>query len=225
MRARRSRRDCAPSILEVFTGGCPHRVRDVRARRARRVDDSPDARARGAARAERTFGDLGEGVVRELPTLTIIFVLLVSAGLLVRIARAIIQRTLGDWPRANAATAITGVSIWVATAALSITSLAGDESWTNVTIRHLVDARKRRKWKTELVLRVCDELRRRRAPRRDHRLRSAQAALPRRDSERRYTRTLRRRRVRTHVFSYDDDASRRAALLGRSPDGHRRRGR
>ncbi|WP_040573444.1 mechanosensitive ion channel family protein [Pontibacter sp. BAB1700] len=33
-----------------------------------------------------------------------------------------------------------------------------DESWTNVTIRYLVGARERRKWKSELTLRITNEL-------------------------------------------------------------------
>jgi small-conductance mechanosensitive channel len=110
------------------------------------IDDAPSAsadplaatkgkpagdRARAVAKAteeqaERTFGDLGEGVVKNLPKLTIVSALLVAAWLLVRIARGVLRRTLADWPRANAATAMTGVSIWVATVAISVTILAGD---------------------------------------------------------------------------------------------------
>lgn len=35
-----------------------------------------------------------------------------------------------------------------------------EESWTAITIRYLVAARERRRWKSELVLRIADELRR-----------------------------------------------------------------
>lgn len=34
------------------------------------------------------------------------------------------------------------------------------DSWTTVIVRYLVDARQRRKWKTELILRISEELRR-----------------------------------------------------------------
>ncbi len=36
--------------------------------------------------------------------------------------------------------------------------ISASDSWTNVIIRYLVDARKRRKWKTELLLKVTAEL-------------------------------------------------------------------
>lgn len=36
--------------------------------------------------------------------------------------------------------------------------LSADDSWTNVTIRYLVGARERRKWKSELTLRITQEL-------------------------------------------------------------------
>jgi hypothetical protein len=36
--------------------------------------------------------------------------------------------------------------------------LSTEDSWTNITIRYLVGARERRKWKSELILRTTDEL-------------------------------------------------------------------
>jgi small-conductance mechanosensitive channel len=36
--------------------------------------------------------------------------------------------------------------------------LSTEDSWTNVTIRYLVGARERRKWKSELILRTTQEL-------------------------------------------------------------------
>ncbi len=36
--------------------------------------------------------------------------------------------------------------------------VSNDDSWTNITIRYLVGARERRKWKSELSIRITDEL-------------------------------------------------------------------
>jgi small-conductance mechanosensitive channel len=36
--------------------------------------------------------------------------------------------------------------------------LSSEDSWTNITVRYLVGARERRKWKSELTLRIAQEL-------------------------------------------------------------------
>jgi small-conductance mechanosensitive channel len=76
--------------------------------------------------AGRTFAELRDGVVRNAPKIALVTVILLAAWGFVRIFRLGIRRALGDWARATAVTALTGVVVWLSAVGLSITILAGD---------------------------------------------------------------------------------------------------
>ncbi len=90
-----------------------------------------DNRTEGVAKAasheaELAFGGLRENVLQSLPKIAVVCALLFAAWVLVRLARLILRRALGDWPRATGIVAITGVAVWAFALAVSVTVVAGD---------------------------------------------------------------------------------------------------
>jgi small conductance mechanosensitive channel len=61
-----------------------------------------------------------------LPKILIALVLLVAAGVIVRLVRAVLRRVLGQWERADAATAMAGILIWLLAFGIALSVIAGD---------------------------------------------------------------------------------------------------
>ena len=61
-----------------------------------------------------------------LPKILIAIGLLLAAGIIVRIVRAVLRRVLGEWERADAATAMAGILIWLLALGIALSVIAGD---------------------------------------------------------------------------------------------------
>jgi small-conductance mechanosensitive channel len=61
-----------------------------------------------------------------LPKILIALALLLAAGIIVRIVRAVLRRMLGEWERADAATAMAGILIWLLALGIALSVIAGD---------------------------------------------------------------------------------------------------
>ena len=61
-----------------------------------------------------------------LPKILIALGLLLAAGIIVRIVRAVLRRVLGEWERADAATAMAGILIWMLALGIALSVIAGD---------------------------------------------------------------------------------------------------
>jgi small-conductance mechanosensitive channel len=61
-----------------------------------------------------------------LPKILIALALLIAAAIIVRIVRAVLRRGLGEWQRADAVTAITGILIWLLAFGVALSVIAGD---------------------------------------------------------------------------------------------------
>src|SRR5690606_10368652 len=61
-----------------------------------------------------------------LPKILIAVALLVAAAVLVRLTRSLLRRVLGQWERADAATAMAGVLIWLLAIGMALSVIAGD---------------------------------------------------------------------------------------------------
>jgi small conductance mechanosensitive channel len=61
-----------------------------------------------------------------LPKVGIALALIVAASLLVRLSRRLLRRILGGWEKAEAATAMTGVIIWLLAVGVALSVIAGD---------------------------------------------------------------------------------------------------
>ncbi|HEX6308114.1 MAG TPA: mechanosensitive ion channel domain-containing protein [Longimicrobiales bacterium] len=61
-----------------------------------------------------------------LPKIVIAIALLIAAAIFVRIVRAVLRRVLGEWERADAATAMAGVIIWLIALGMALSVVAGD---------------------------------------------------------------------------------------------------
>jgi small-conductance mechanosensitive channel len=61
-----------------------------------------------------------------LPKILIALALLIAAAIIVRIVRAVLRRVLGEWQRADAVTAITGILIWLLAFGVALSVIAGD---------------------------------------------------------------------------------------------------
>ncbi|HEX6133230.1 MAG TPA: mechanosensitive ion channel domain-containing protein [Longimicrobiales bacterium] len=61
-----------------------------------------------------------------LPKILIAIALLAAAGVIVRIVHTVLRRLLGAWERADAATALTGVVIWLIAIGMALSVVAGD---------------------------------------------------------------------------------------------------
>jgi small-conductance mechanosensitive channel len=100
------------------------------------VVDSPDALverepepadpARAVEEATGTLRDLGREGAAMLPRILIAFGLLAVAAILVRIVRFVLRRALRYWERADAATAMAGVAIWLIAVGVALSVVAGD---------------------------------------------------------------------------------------------------
>jgi small-conductance mechanosensitive channel len=88
---------------------------------------TPDSAAReAAAEATGALRELWEGFVGNLPKYLIALGILVAAWIVVRLLRTVLRRTLGQWERANAVTALSGVVIWLLALGIAISVLVGD---------------------------------------------------------------------------------------------------
>lgn len=76
--------------------------------------------------ATRTLSGLKALALRNLPKFTLVVALFGAAWLMVRGIRALLRRLLGNWPRASALMAVTGLTVWTIAIAISVTVLAGD---------------------------------------------------------------------------------------------------
>ena len=61
-----------------------------------------------------------------LPKILIALGLLLGAGIIVRLVRAVLRRVLGEWERADAATALAGILIWLLAIGIALSVIAGD---------------------------------------------------------------------------------------------------
>jgi small-conductance mechanosensitive channel len=61
-----------------------------------------------------------------LPKILIALGLLLAAGIIVRLVRAVLRRVLGEWERADAVTAIAGIVIWLLAIGIALSVIAGD---------------------------------------------------------------------------------------------------
>ncbi|MBR9991354.1 MAG: mechanosensitive ion channel [Gemmatimonadetes bacterium] len=61
-----------------------------------------------------------------LPKILIALGLLLAAGIIVRLVRAVLRRVLGEWERADAVTAIAGIVIWLLAFGIALSVIAGD---------------------------------------------------------------------------------------------------
>jgi small conductance mechanosensitive channel len=61
-----------------------------------------------------------------LPVVLLAIVLLFAAALLVRVVRFVLRRVLGEWERADAASAMSGVVIWLLAVGVALSVVAGD---------------------------------------------------------------------------------------------------
>jgi small-conductance mechanosensitive channel len=61
-----------------------------------------------------------------LPKVLIAVGLLLAAAVIVRLVRAVLRRVLGEWERADAATAMVGILIWLLAIGVALSVIAGD---------------------------------------------------------------------------------------------------
>jgi small-conductance mechanosensitive channel len=73
-----------------------------------------------------TLLNLWEGFLDAFPRYGIALVILAVAWLLVRFLRPLLRRALGQWERADAITALVGVSIWLLALGIAVSVLVGD---------------------------------------------------------------------------------------------------
>jgi small conductance mechanosensitive channel len=90
------------------------------------ADTTPRDPARTAEQAASTLRELVVEFVAALPAVIIAIALLLGAALLVRFVRFVLRRTLGQWERADAATAMSGVIIWILAVGTALSLIAGD---------------------------------------------------------------------------------------------------
>jgi hypothetical protein len=86
---------------------------------------SPDP-ARNAEQAAGTLRQLALEFVAALPVIIIALAVLFGAAMLVRLVRLVLRRALGQWQRADAATAMSGVVIWIVAVGTALSLIAGD---------------------------------------------------------------------------------------------------
>ncbi|MBA3890229.1 MAG: mechanosensitive ion channel, partial [Gemmatimonadaceae bacterium] len=82
-------------------------------------------RAAGAE-ARRTIRGLWYSFLGALPKFLVAIGTLFLAWLIVRLVRPLLQRVLGHWERASAATAIFGIIVWLLAVGIAVSVLAGD---------------------------------------------------------------------------------------------------
>jgi small conductance mechanosensitive channel len=82
--------------------------------------------ARSVEEATGTVRDLFVDFTAFLPALLVALGLLVAAAIIVRVTRLVLRRVLGQWERAEAATAMAGVIIWLIAIGVALSVVAGD---------------------------------------------------------------------------------------------------
>ncbi|HSJ25794.1 MAG TPA: mechanosensitive ion channel domain-containing protein, partial [Longimicrobiales bacterium] len=82
--------------------------------------------ARSAEEAAGTLRELVAEFVAAAPVIVMAIGILLLAALLVRSVRFVLRRVLGQWERANAATAMSGVIIWIVAVGTALSLIAGD---------------------------------------------------------------------------------------------------
>jgi small conductance mechanosensitive channel len=90
------------------------------------ADTVPPAPAQGVEEATTTLRNLFLEFGSALPGMLIAVGLLLIAAVLVRIVRFVLHRMLGQWERADAATALSGVVIWLLAIGIALSVVAGD---------------------------------------------------------------------------------------------------
>lgn len=81
---------------------------------------------RSVDEATGTVRDLVVGFTDLLPKLLIALALLIAAAVIVRLVRTALRTVLGEWERAEAATAMSGVVIWLIAVGAALSVVAGD---------------------------------------------------------------------------------------------------
>jgi small conductance mechanosensitive channel len=81
---------------------------------------------RAVEEATGTLRHLWHEFIGTLPVVILAIVLLFAAALLVRLVRFVLRRVLGQWERADAATALSGVVIWLLAIGVALSVVAGD---------------------------------------------------------------------------------------------------
>lgn len=81
---------------------------------------------RSVDEATGTVRDLIVGFTDLLPKLLIALALLIAAAVIVRLVRTALRAILGEWERAEAATAMSGVVIWLIAVGAALSVVAGD---------------------------------------------------------------------------------------------------
>lgn len=99
---------------------------DTAAAAAAAEDTAPRDPARTAEEAATTLRDLVVEFMAAVPVIVIAIAVLLLAGVLVRLVRLVLRRTLGRWDRADAATAMSGVVIWIVAIGAALSLVAGD---------------------------------------------------------------------------------------------------
>lgn len=94
-------------------------------------EQPPELRADSLARetttrARQAFEDILTVFIRGLPKLIVALAVLFLAWLFVRVLRPAVRRLLGGWERAEAVTALFGISVWVLAAGFAVGVIAGD---------------------------------------------------------------------------------------------------
>lgn len=81
---------------------------------------------RGAREARQTVSELATEAYRILPKVGIALLVLIAAALFSRALRALLRRVLAVWERAEAASALSGVAVWLLALGVALSVLAGD---------------------------------------------------------------------------------------------------
>jgi small-conductance mechanosensitive channel len=87
----------------------------------------PDTLVRAARdEAIRTARSLWYGFLTRLPTFLVAGLILLLAAAAVRVVRPLMHRTLRQWERSSAATALVGIGIWLFALGVAVSVIAGD---------------------------------------------------------------------------------------------------
>ncbi len=93
------------------------------------VESGPTASSGAGESLEEATGTLRQlaaDFMEILPKIGLAVALLIVAALLVRLSRRLLRRILGRWEKADAASAITGVVIWLLAVSVALSVIAGD---------------------------------------------------------------------------------------------------
>jgi small conductance mechanosensitive channel len=107
--------DTIPATVIIDTAAAPAEA-----------DTPPPDPVRAAEEAASTLREMVEQLVAALPVVIIAIGLLILAALLVRVVRVVLRRALGQWEKADAASAMTGVLIWILAIGAALSLVAGD---------------------------------------------------------------------------------------------------